>query len=84
MANPADIFMRVLSVKYPKTQQDEAKLLLFNKCYKEQQESEVQGECDWFKCPQLKIKNISEVRASFYSQLSILMWRSSVFAKREP
>lgn len=32
--NPADFFMRVLSVKYPKTKEDEEKLENFVKHYK--------------------------------------------------
>jgi len=29
-ANPADIYMRILAVKYPKTKKDERKLQFFN------------------------------------------------------
>jgi|Laugresu1bdmlbsd_1035121.scaffolds.fasta_scaffold201250_1 hypothetical protein len=32
-ANPADIFMKILSLNYPKTEEDVQKLELFNSCY---------------------------------------------------
>jgi len=36
-ANPADIFMKVLSVSYPMNQEDEKKLEVFNQSYLEKQ-----------------------------------------------
>lgn len=83
-SNPADIFMRVLAVQYPKSEEDVRKLELFNKCYNEKQALTTQAEMDEFTCPPMKDKKLSDVVAPFGVQMEQLMIRSKIFARREP
>jgi hypothetical protein len=43
-ANPADFFMKILSIKYPKSKEDEDKLDYLNKCYHQRLEKSIIAE----------------------------------------
>jgi hypothetical protein len=83
-SNPADIFMRVLSINYPKMQEDTKKLELLNISYQENQRGRVDAEILRSRIPDFDLFAKRRYRASICKQLNLLWGRNSLFSLREP
>ena len=85
-ANPADFFMKLLSIKYPKKQDDEEKMDYLNRYYHALIEKSVKAENRIIRLDAPKIAGADAVqyKASSKVQLNQLMFRSWTLAKREP
>ena len=85
-ANPADFFMKLLSVKYPKQQDDEEKLEYMNRNYHALLEKTVKTENRIIRLevPKITGDDALQNKASRSVQFGQLMHRSWIFAKREP
>ena len=84
-ANPADFFMKILSVKYPKTAEDEANLEDLNRNYRTLLEGSVKAENKLIKLPVPKdFAEAAENMAPISIQIQWLFMRSWILAKREP
>lgn len=86
LCNPADFFMKVLSIKYPKGPEDFAKLDNLNNTYRFSIESRVKMENQLIKLdpPVEFVDNLPAYKASIMTQLEQLFYRSWIFAQREP
>jgi ABC-type multidrug transport system ATPase subunit len=84
-ANPADFFMKILSVRYPKTAEDEANLEDLNRNYRTLLEGSVKAENKLIKLPiPADFENAGEQMAPISIQIQWLFMRSWILAKREP
>ena len=76
--------MKELSVNYPKTEEDEAKITKYIQLYKETCEPKILNEIRENKIEDLKISNIQQGQASLKVQFKQLVLRYLIFMKREP
>lgn len=85
-ANPADFFMKVLSIKYPKEQEDLDKLEKLNRSYRTMNDRMVKAESRMVRleAPAWQGADAINHKASTKVQLDQLMARSWILAKREP
>lgn len=84
-ANPADFFMKILSVKYPKTAEDEANLEDLTRNYRTLLAGSVNAENKLIKLPvPADYENAAEQMAPVSIQIQWLFHRSWILAKREP
>lgn len=84
-ANPADFFMKVLSVKYPKQADDEKKLEHLTNSYRFQLEKKIGAENHLIKLdPPIGYEADVNFKAPVMVQLNELLQRSWVLATREP
>ena len=85
-ANPADFFMKLLSINYPKQPEDEEKLEYLNRYYHAFLEKQVKAENRMIRLdvPAQSGADAINHKASTSVQLSQLMSRSWILAKREP
>ena len=83
-SNPADVFMRYLSINYPKTEVDEQKISLFTSTYQKELAHVVEQEIKEFEVADLDIKRNAAQTQTFGTQFEMLMFRNKIFAKREP
>ena len=82
--NPCDYFMRELSIDYPKSQEDEAKMDRFARVYRKTLQPTVMQEMKEFKMPDYTLRDKSSTMAPLCTQYSMLFWRIKVFTVREP
>lgn len=84
--NPADFFMKVLDIKYPKQPDDHAKLDLLNRSYRFQLEKRIEVDNKLIKLdiPADYARGDASYKASTWIQLQQLMTRSWILAQREP
>jgi ATP-binding cassette, subfamily G (WHITE), eye pigment precursor transporter len=84
--NPADFFMKALSIKYPKQKDDTDKLDLLNRTYKFQLAKRIDTENSLIKLdpPADYAAGAKAYKANMYIQLNQLMYRSWTLAQREP
>lgn len=84
--NPADFFMKVLDIKYPKQQDDLDKLELLNRTYRTSLEKRIMTENKLIKLdiPADYAAGLPSYRAPMMIQLKQLMSRSWLLAQREP
>jgi hypothetical protein len=82
--NPADIFMRIVSINYPKEPEDEEKLDKLISCYKKKCEPAVLKHMTEVSLIEFKprLDNFSE--PSFGRQLGLLLKRQKTYLAREP
>ena len=85
-ANPADYFMKLLSITYPKTPEDEKKLTALDINYNALCKNLIRGENRQLRLPAPKNSGADAInhKATMGVQLSQLMHRSWTLAKREP
>lgn len=83
-ANPADFFMKILSVNYPKGPEDQLKVTAILDNYETNLKSQVAQEStrSSFFTPDLEF--YEERRLGFLQELRILLWRNSVGFVRDP
>jgi ATP-binding cassette, subfamily G (WHITE), eye pigment precursor transporter len=86
LCNPADYFMKVLSINYPKKEEDEAKLTLLNNAYRSSVENQVRTANNMIKLdlPQDYKDGKPAYHAPIAVQLDQLFLRSWILSKREP
>lgn len=86
LCNPADYFMKVLAINYPKRKEDDDKLEKLNQAYRFSIESRVRMENQLIKLdpPKEFVDNLPAYKASILTQLDQLFYRSWIFAQREP
>jgi hypothetical protein len=65
-------------------QEDTEKLEKINLSYETHIFNTVKEEMNEFTCGPIKIRKLSDVIAPFSIQMSMLMWRTIIFSKREP
>lgn len=84
--NPADFFMKALSIKYPKQKDDTDKLDLLNRTYKFQLAKRIDTENSLIKLdpPADYAAGAKAYKADMFIQLNQLMYRSWTLAQREP
>lgn len=84
--NPADHFMKVLAVRYPKTEEDEAKLEKLNINYRTLLEKQIKAEMKIIALPVPPdfVAGQGKQMADTSVQLNWLFYRSWILAKREP
>lgn len=84
--NPADYFMKVLDIKYPKQADDIEKLELLNRSYRFQLEKRIEVDNKLIKldAPADYARGDPSYKASTWIQLGQLMHRSWILAQREP
>ena len=85
-ANPADFFMKLLSINYPKMPADEEKITYLNRYYHALIENEVKASNRMVRLAPPKMSGADAInhKASNQVQLQQLMHRSWTLAKREP
>jgi len=85
-ANPADFFMKVLSVRYPKPKEDEEKIEQLTNYYRVSMERKVTAENNLIKlaAPDLSSAENVSFKPDVSLQLTQLYGRSWILAKREP
>ena len=85
-ANPADFFMKLLSINYPKMPEDEANVQYLNRYYHALIENEVKASNRMVRLAPPKMSGADAInhKASQQVQLQQLMHRSWTLAKREP
>lgn len=84
-SNPADYFMKVLSVRYPKLPEDEANINDLARHYRTLNEGSVKAEMKIVKVPELAdFDPDANLMATTWVQLTWLFMRSWTFASREP
>lgn len=84
--NPADYFMKVLDIKYPKQADDIEKLELLNRSYRFQLEKRIEVDNKLIKLvvPEDYARGEPSYKAGTWIQLQQLMHRSWILAQREP
>lgn len=84
--NPSDFFMKALDIKYPKQDDDIAKLELLNRTYRFSLEKriDVEGKLIKLDVPEDWARGEPSYRAPLSTQLTQLMNRSWILAQREP
>jgi ABC-type multidrug transport system ATPase subunit len=84
--NPADYFMKVLDIKYPKQADDIEKLELLNRSYRFQLEKRIEVDNKLIKLdiPGDYARGEGSYKAGTMIQLAQLMHRSWILAQREP
>lgn len=83
--NPADFFMKILFIKYPKVQEDLDNLEYLNRNYHALLEGSVKAENKLIKLPPpFDYAEAANRMASTSIQLTWLFHRSWILAKREP
>jgi ABC-type multidrug transport system ATPase subunit len=65
-SNPADTYMRILAVNFPKTEKDERKLSFFNSNYDQKLKPFVESECKMIALPE---PNLDELKTSGVSMM---------------
>lgn len=84
-ANPADYFMKVLTVRYPKRPEDEANVADLARHYRTLNEGSVKAEMKIVKVPlNLEFDPDANMMADTTTQIRWLFNRSWLFAQREP
>jgi hypothetical protein len=84
LANPADVFMRVLAVNYPINDEEKAKLALFDNEYAKTLAPQVRKDMAQFECPSIKVRSASDIEAPLSIQFAQLWKRTVIMVKREP
>jgi ABC-type multidrug transport system ATPase subunit len=86
--NPCDVFMKILSVNYPKKQIDDEKIKELKDKYQTTLAKAIDKDIKSFKCKSLAAEGFSGLEdrepASIGIQTSMLFFRGKVFALREP
>lgn len=82
--NPADFYMRVLAVNYPKLPTDEAKVQDIVKHYKTHIEGHIFGDAKALTLPEVDIKIFQKNQASLPTQYQQLIYRNRMGVKRNP
>jgi ABC-2 type transporter len=85
--NPADFFMKILSVRYPKSAEDDAKIEFLVQSYQKLLLSSIKAENKQIKLSvpvDFKLTEGSFKRAGTCKQFRWLFFRSWILAKREP
>jgi len=84
--NPADFFMKELSIKYPKSADDEKKLEKLIGVYRMQIQRNVTTECNLIRLPAPDMQSAAVInyKAATSEQIRQLFMRSWILAKREP
>jgi len=83
-ANPADYFMKLLSINYPKKQEDDEKMDYLNRYYHALREKQIKAENRMIRLPTPEGVDENNHKATNKVQLQQLMSRSWTLAKREP
>ena len=83
-SNPADTYMRILAVQYPKSEKDERKLAFFNECYNETMKGEVENENAMIKIPEPDLASMGSKNASFCTEVRELYVRNRKGVVRDP
>ena len=85
-ANPADFFMKILAIKYPKKKDDEEKIEYLNRYYHALIEKSVKAENRMIRleAPKVTGADVIDYKATTKVQLEQLMNRSWILVKREP
>jgi len=86
--NPCDVFMKILTVNYPKKQADEDKIAELKTKYQQTLAKSIDKDINMFKCKSLKseaFQGLDEREpADLGLQTKMLGFRGRVFALREP
>jgi hypothetical protein len=82
--NPTDFFMKLLSINYPKKKEDEEKLEYLNRNYHLILEKGVKAESKLIRLDPPNMAGKEKGKATVSTQISLLMDRSWILAKREP
>lgn len=56
-SNPADFFMKILSINYPKQEEDEGRIKVLNEHYRTQSQHAIKSEMDSTKFPALDLQD---------------------------
>jgi hypothetical protein len=64
-SNPADYYMRVLSVNYPKSEDDEKHVSAILNHYKQNIEPRIKGDHEKVKCPAIDLADYQKTKAGF-------------------
>eukprot|EP00347_Sterkiella_histriomuscorum_P001693 403371041 len=83
-SNPADYFMRVLSINYPKQDSDEKKIKFLCDSYEEKLKSVANKEQNQYQVTSLDFQQNKKKVTGFCQQLNICTWRSWEGLKRDP
>lgn len=84
--NPADVFMRCLSINYPKNEEDENKITKLLHEYNKEMKAAVLNDDKNFTMPELDLTrdgNLGQM-APFGLQMKMLHFRNKALLKREP
>ena len=76
--------MQELSINYPKTEVDIAKINKYTEKYKNEQADLVEQSIKEITFGELDVKNLSEQSIPMCKQYSLLFYRTKVFSIREP
>ena len=82
--NPADFFMKILTISYPKTDEDQIKLDKLNNNYAQIQAPEVTKSIIELQMPELDESELHVQAAPWCLQFEMLNWRNFLLAQREP
>ncbi|TNV86565.1 hypothetical protein FGO68_gene1560 [Halteria grandinella] len=85
LVNPTDFFMKILSVNYPKLEEDEAKIKIILNHYEQSlyvPDGLTSARSNAYLQPDLEF--YEEQRLGFWSELKVLLWRNAVGFVRDP
>ena len=85
LVNPTDFFMKILTVNYPKHEEDEAKIKVILNHYEESLkvcDALTSARSNAYLSPDLEV--YEEQRLKFTGELKVLLWRNAVGFVRDP
>ena len=83
-SNPADTYMRILAVNYPKTEKDERKLVFFNSQYDKRIRQNIQIEQMQVTLEKPDLETMASQNATVMEEFKNLRWRANLAIKRDP
>ncbi|CDW73845.1 abc transporter family protein [Stylonychia lemnae] len=83
-SNPADYYMKVLTINYPKQESDEKKLTFMMNSYDQRQKSIVQKEQSQIKIQEFDFNESRIQQTGFCFQMKQLIGRNSLNQRRDP
>jgi hypothetical protein len=83
-SNPSDYFMRILSVNYPKTEDDERHIELINSHYQANLAPKILSEFKLLALPEPNIQKSAEMTLGYWQEFKLVMWRELVGLRVDP
>ena len=83
-SNPADTYMRILAVNYPKTEKDLKRLAFFNKYYDRRIKNFVKQENSLLQLEEPSLKGLEKTKAGGWQEFKYILGRNKLGVVRDP
>lgn len=83
-SNPADTYMRILAVNYPKIEKDFKKLEFFNKYYDRRIKGSIQRESEMLELPLPNMDGLEKTQAGAFQEFKYILGRNKLGVMRDP